>query len=92
MKKQYGPTNKPYPISYRAITPLKKECANLLVLVCFSATHLGYASARMEPVFMMCGESAGIAAVQAINEDAAVQDINMERYSKSLNKAGQRLK
>ncbi len=86
-----GPTNNPYPISYRAITPLKKECTNLLVPVCFSATHLGYASARMEPVFMMCGESAGIAVVQALNENVAVQDINMEQYTKALKKAGQLL-
>jgi len=45
----------------------------------------------MEPVFMICGESAGIAAVQAMDENVAVQDINMERYIKKLKEAGQRL-
>ena len=87
-----GPTNVPYPISYRAITPKLSECSNLLVPVCFSATHQGYASARMEPVFMMCGESAGIAAVQAILENIAVQEINMQNYLEKLRNRKQRLR
>lgn len=86
-----GPTNVPYPIPYRAITPLKHECVNLLVPVCFSATHLGYASARMEPVFMICGQSAGLAAVQSIEEHKAVQDIDIKAFETSLKAAGQRL-
>jgi hypothetical protein len=45
----------------------------------------------MEPVFMICGESAGIAAVQSINENIAVQDINAARYQEKLKMAGQRL-
>ncbi|MEM9328707.1 MAG: FAD-dependent oxidoreductase [Bacteroidota bacterium] len=84
-----GPTNVPYPIPYRAITPLAHECANLLVPVCFSATHLGYASARMEPVFMICGESSGIAAVQAIDQGVAVQRIDPLRYQQRLAQVGQ---
>lgn len=84
-----GPTDVPYPIPYRAITPLKQECANLIVPICFSATHVGYASARMEPVFMICGESAGIAAVQALNEGVSVQDINMNNYIQKLKDAKQ---
>lgn len=86
-----GPTNIPYPVPYRAITPKVQECVNLLVPVCFSATHLGYASARMEPVFMICGESAGIAAAQAIDEKSFVQDINMGVYLNKLKEARQRL-
>ncbi|MGM0490792.1 MAG: FAD-dependent oxidoreductase [Planctomycetota bacterium] len=84
-----GPTNVPYPIPYRAITPRTEECTNLLVPVCFSATHLGYASARMEPVFMICGESAGIAACRALAEDTPVQQINMQGYRDALEEAGQ---
>lgn len=84
-----GPTNVPYPIPYRAITPPTDECTNLLVPVCFSASHLGYASARMEPVFMICGQSAGIAACRALDEDAAVQQINMRSYRHALEQAGQ---
>jgi hypothetical protein len=86
-----GPTNIPYPIPYRAITPVKEECTNLLVPVSFSATHLGYASARMEPVFMICGESAGIAACHAIVEKSSVQEIDMVSYRKSLTAANQKL-
>ncbi len=89
---QSGPTGKPYPIPYEAITPMEDECNNLLVPVCFSGTHIGYASARMEPVFMTLGESAGIAAVQAISEGAPVQNIDMKAYEKQLLKAGQVLK
>jgi hypothetical protein len=84
-----GPTNVPYPIPYRAITPKAGECTNLLVPVCFSATHLGYASARMEPVFMICGESAGIAAGRALKENVAVQQIDMQAYRDALEGVGQ---
>jgi len=86
-----GPTNTPYPIPYRAITPQRHEVTNLLVPVLFSASHLGYASARMEPTFMIAGESAGVAAVQAIEENVPVQDINMEIYLNKLKELGQRL-
>jgi hypothetical protein len=84
-----GPTNVPYPVPYRAITPKPEECTNLLVPICFSATHLGYASARMEPVFMICGESAGIAACHALAENATVQHIDMVSYRQALDRAGQ---
>ncbi len=86
-----GPTNIPYPIPYRAITPQAEECTNLLVPVSFSASHLGYASARMEPVFMICGESAGIAACRALAEGTTVQDIDLAAYHAALEKAGQKL-
>ena len=86
-----GPTNVPYAIPYRAITPKRNEVSNLLVSVTFSASHLGYASARMEPTFMIVGESAGVAAAQALDENVPVQDINMERYLKKLKSLGQRL-
>ena len=86
-----GPTNRPYPIPYRAITPKAEECSNLLVPVSFSASHLGYASARMEPVFMICGESAGIAACRALAEKTTVQGIDKAAYRAALERAGQKL-
>lgn len=86
-----GPTNVPYPVPYRAITPEVKDATNLLVPVCFSATHLGYASARMEPVFMICGESSGIAACLAIEAGSAVQDIDPAALQEALLAAGQKL-
>jgi hypothetical protein len=86
-----GPTNMPYPVPYRALTPKAEECDNLLVSVSFSATHLGYASARMEPVFMMCGEAAGIAACRALAEGRPVQAVDAAAYRAALEKAGQKL-
>ena len=86
-----GPTNVPYPIPYRALTPKAEECVNLIVPICFSASHLGYASARMEPVFMICGESAGIAACRALAEKTTVQEIDQAAYRTALEKEGQKL-
>lgn len=67
----------PYPISYRSITPKASECTNLLVPVCLSATHIAYGSIRMEPVFMVLGESAALAAHLAITEDRNVQQVDV---------------
>lgn len=79
----------PYPISYKSITPKRTECTNLLVPVCLSASHIAYGSIRMEPVFMVLAQSAGIAAVQAINENKAVQDIDYKILKQQLLKDGQ---
>jgi hypothetical protein len=56
----------PYPIGYGAILPKAAECSNLLVPTCLSAAHIAYGSIRMEPVFMVLGQSAATAAVQAM--------------------------
>ncbi len=74
----------PYPISYRSIVPKKQECRNLLVPVCLSASHVAYGSIRMEPVFMILGQSAGTAAVLAIDEDVAVQDVDYQNIKQKL--------
>lgn len=79
----------PYPIAYRSLTPKKAECGNLLVPVCISASHVALSSIRMEPSYMIMGESAGIAAVRAIDEDKCVQDISPPAYRKALLAAGQ---
>ncbi len=84
----HGPTKTPYPIPYRSLTPQEADAPNLLVSVCFSASFLGYASARMEPTFMMCGEAAGIAASQAIEAGVAVQRIDPAAYRKALLASG----
>jgi len=65
----------PYPISYRAITPRRAEAENLLVPVCLSASHIAYGSIRMEPVFMILGQSAALAAHLALKHNLAVQDV-----------------
>ncbi|MFK7844877.1 MAG: FAD-dependent oxidoreductase, partial [Rhodothermales bacterium] len=66
----------PYPIAYGAIVPKKGEAKNLLVPVSLSATHMAYGSIRMEPVFMVLGQSAATAAVQAIDANVTVQDVD----------------
>ncbi len=73
-----------YPISYRAIVPRQAECSNLLVPVCLSASHVAYGSIRMEPVFMILGQSAGTAAAIAIDEGVAVQDVDYGQLKQRL--------
>jgi len=74
----------PYPVSYRSIIPRKDECSNLLVPVCLSASHIAFGSLRMEPVFMILGQSAAIAASQAIDENKKIQDISYPKLLETL--------
>ena len=74
----------PYPISYRSIIPQRKECSNLLVPVCLSATHIAYGSIRMEPVFMVLGQAAAVAASMAIDANTAVQKIAVDKLIATL--------
>jgi Pyruvate/2-oxoglutarate dehydrogenase complex, dihydrolipoamide dehydrogenase (E3) component, and related enzymes len=67
----------PFPISYRAIVPKRGQVTNLLVPVCLSASHIAFGSIRMEPVFMVLGQSAAIAACLAIDQDADVQAVQV---------------
>ena len=66
----------PYPVAYRAIVPKEAECANLLVPVCLSSSHIAYGSIRMEPVFMVLGQSAATAAAIAIDGNVPVQKVD----------------
>lgn len=74
----------PYPISYGALVPKASECSNLLVPVCLSASHIAYGSIRMEPVFMVLGQSSAEAAVLAIREGKSVQQINLSQLQALL--------
>lgn len=74
----------PYSISYGTLTPKKEECNNLLVPVCVSSSHTDFGSIRMEPVFMILGQSAAAAAAVAIDEGIAVQDLSYEKLRKVL--------
>ncbi len=81
----------PYQISYGAIIPKKEECRNLLVPVCPSSSHIAFGSIRMEPVFMILGQSAATAAVQAIDRGVAVQEVDYELLKVQLLKDNQKL-
>ncbi len=62
-------------IPYRSTVPKKGQCSNLLVPVCVSASHIAMTSIRMEPVWMILGESAGVAASMAVKSGVPVQDV-----------------
>jgi hypothetical protein len=69
------PTGGPYQIAYGSLVPRVGQCPNLLVPVCVSSSHIAYGSIRMEPVFMILGQSAATAAVIALNRNLSVQDV-----------------
>ena len=79
----------PYPISYRAIVPRREEATNLMVPVCLSATHMAFGSIRMEPVFMVLGQSAATAACLALDAGVSVQDVPYEKLRERLVRDGQ---
>jgi hypothetical protein len=81
-----------YPISYDAVVPKRVEADNLMVPVALSASHIAYGSIRMEPVFMILGQSAAAAAVLAIDKNIAVQDVPYSELRTMLLKEGQILK
>jgi hypothetical protein len=74
----------PYPISYRSLLPKKEECTNLLVPVCLSASHIAYGSIRMEPVFMVMGQSAVVAAVMAIDKKTDLHSVDVRQVQQAL--------
>jgi hypothetical protein len=74
----------PYAISYKALRPKPGECANLLVPVCLSASHAAYGSIRMEPVFMVLGQSSATAAAIAIDDGIDVQKVDYAKLKARL--------
>ncbi|MCP3919388.1 MAG: FAD-dependent oxidoreductase [bacterium] len=79
----------PYPVSFDALVPKREECVNLLVPVCLSSSHIAYGSIRMEPVFMVLGQSAATAACLAIDQECFVQDVDYEQLRARLLADGQ---
>lgn len=79
----------PYPISYRSLVPRADECVNLLVPVCLSASHIAFGSIRMEPVFMILGQSAATAACLALEDGCDVQEVDRENLRNRLLADGQ---
>lgn len=74
----------PYSISYGSLVPQNGQCENLLVPVCVSSSHIAFGSIRMEPVFMILGQSAATAAVIAIDDQVSVQNVSYDKLSEKL--------
>ena len=79
----------PYMISYGSLTPKKDECENLFVPVCLSSSHIAFGSIRMEPVFMILGQSAAVAAGMAIDGKCSVQEVDYLTLKQKLLEKGQ---
>jgi len=82
-------TRGPYQIAYGALVPKRGQADNLLVPVCVSSSHIAFGSIRMEPVFMILGQSAATAAALAIDARIAVQDVPYPKLCEQLLKGGQ---
>lgn len=78
----------PFQIPYRTIIPKQSECRNLLVPVCTSATHVAYGALRLEPVYMIMGEAAGVAAKIAIDQVTDVQRVDTRKLTSVLSLKG----
>ena len=83
---------KPYKIDLGSIMPKREECLNLLVPVCVSSSHIAFGSIRMEPVFMILGQSAGIVASLAIDKRKNIYDLTYDEIKSKLESDGQILK
>lgn len=79
----------PYQIHLGALLPKAEECSNLTVPICVSSSHIAFGSIRMEPVFMILGQSAATVAVQAIDQEVAVQDVPYQKIRERLEADGQ---
>ncbi|HEX5219319.1 MAG TPA: FAD-dependent oxidoreductase [Verrucomicrobiae bacterium] len=82
-------TRGPYQIAYGALLPKRGQVDNLLVPVCVSSSHIAFGSIRMEPVFMILGQSAATAAAMAIDARVAVQDVPYSKLRERLLQDGQ---
>jgi len=85
----HGLIKGPYRIDYGCIVPRARECENLLVPVCVSASHIAYGSIRMEPVFMILGQSAATAAALAVEGHVPVQQVDYGKLKARLIADGQ---
>jgi hypothetical protein len=80
---------KPYQIDLGSLIPKKEECSNLIVPVCVSCSHIAFGSIRMEPVFMILGQSAGTVASMALEKRKNIHDLKYEEIRSKLESDGQ---
>lgn len=80
---------KPYQIDLGSLLPEREECTNLLVTVCVSSSHIAFGSIRMEPVFMILGQSAGTVAAMALDKKKDIHDLSYEEIKARLVADGQ---
>ncbi|WP_114750243.1 FAD-dependent oxidoreductase [Pleomorphovibrio marinus] len=83
------PLPQPYEIAYGSLVPKAEECTNLMVPVAVSSSHIAFGSIRMEPVFMILGQSAATAAIMALDEGINVQDVEYAKLRERLLEDGQ---
>ncbi len=87
----HAPNDAPYPVSYRALIPRAADATNLLNPVTLSATNVAYSALRMEPTFMILGQSAGVAAALAAETGQDVQALDYATLRQRLLAGGQQL-
>jgi len=75
---------KPYPISYRSIIPREEEASNLVVPVALGSSHIAFGSIRMEPVFMILGQSGATAVVHSIRDGVPLQKVDYAKLRERL--------
>ncbi len=87
----FAAVSQPFPISYRSIIPRTGQCENVFSTFALSASHVAFASCRMEPVFMITSQSAATAAAFAIDDNVSVQQVNYAKVAVQLRADGQLL-
>ena len=83
------PTKGPYEIAYGSLVPKPGQADNLFAPLCVSSSHIAFGSIRMEPVFMILGQSAATAACLAIDDNVPAQKVNYTTLHDRLMKDGQ---
>jgi hypothetical protein len=82
----------PYKIGFGSILPKKEECTNLIVPVCLSSSHIAFGSIRMEPVFMILGQSAGTVASMVLDKGIEIHELSYDELKEKLLQDGQVLR
>jgi hypothetical protein len=80
----------PGQLPFRMLLPKRTEANNVLAVVPCSASHLGYGTIRLEPQFLILGESSGVAASQFVTSNLKqIQDLDVTKLQERLRQLGQ---